>query len=151
MFRNFLIVFWKTRGGGQGQFINFMKKTFWFWFPKFYFKADELNYIFKKLKHFHFKCLLKIPAKAKLHYNIGCICLLFNTAVQMSPQMACLRGCIVTSVAFVRLISSPLCVFKCCLKTYAWEDAKSHWLHLFDFSPLCLIKCDLSALRSEQT
>ena len=26
---------------------------------------------------------------------------------------------------------SPLCVFKWVLKSHAWTDAKSHWLHLF--------------------
>ena len=36
---------------------------------------------------------------------------------------------------------SPLCVFKCFLKVTAWIDAKSHWLHLFEFSPLCVLKC----------
>ena len=36
---------------------------------------------------------------------------------------------------------SPMCVFKCVLKLPAWEDAKSHWLHLFDFSFLCVFKC----------
>ena len=28
---------------------------------------------------------------------------------------------------------SSLCVFKCVLKLLTWEDAKLHWLHLFDF------------------
>ena len=28
---------------------------------------------------------------------------------------------------------SPLCIFKCVLKSPAWTDAKSHRLHLFDF------------------
>ena len=34
-----------------------------------------------------------------------------------------------------------MCFFKCVLKLPAWEDAKSHWLHLFCFSPLCIFKC----------
>ena len=38
---------------------------------------------------------------------------------------------------------SPLCVFKCLLKLPACEDAKSHWLHLLDFSPMCVFKCAL--------
>ena len=29
----------------------------------------------------------------------------------------------------------------CLFKTTAWEDAKPHWLHLLDFSPLCIFKC----------
>ena len=34
---------------------------------------------------------------------------------------------------------SPLCVFMCFFKLTAWEDAKSHWLRLFDFSPLMIM------------
>ena len=29
---------------------------------------------------------------------------------------------------------------------HASADAKSHWLHLFDFSPLCVFKCVLKLL-----
>ena len=36
---------------------------------------------------------------------------------------------------------SPLCVFKCCLKLPDSEKAYSHWLHLYDLSPLCAFKC----------
>ena len=36
---------------------------------------------------------------------------------------------------------SPLCIIMCLLKWPAWEDAKSHWLHLFDFSRLCVFMC----------
>ena len=38
---------------------------------------------------------------------------------------------------------SSLCVFKCVLKWLAQKDAKSHWLHLFFLSPLCVFICDL--------
>ena len=43
---------------------------------------------------------------------------------------------------------SPLCVFKCLLKLYAFEDAMSHWLHLFSFSPMCLFSFTWLASRS---
>ena len=85
---------------------------------------------------------------------------LFSTVrYQMCPQIACQRRGIVTLVAFVWLFStvrfqmcpqiacprrgiirlhlfglSPLCVLKCLLKDLGSEQAKSHWLHLFDFS-----------------
>ena len=36
-------------------------------------------------------------------------------------------------------VKSLLCVFKCLLKWSTREEAKSHWLHLFVFSPLCAI------------
>ena len=40
---------------------------------------------------------------------------------------------------------SPLCISKCVLKWPAYEDAKSHRLHLFYFSPLCIFKCVLKS------
>ena len=56
----------------------------------------------------------------KSHSHIGCICLT-------------LLHCALTNVS-----SSP---------QLAWKDAKSHWLHFFDFSPLCVFKCVLKALE----
>ena len=44
----------------------------------------------------------------------------------MSPQMACLRGCIITLVAFVRLFSTVR--LQMCFKWSARKEAKSHWL-----------------------
>ena len=60
---------------------------------------------------------------------------------QMVLQVACLRRCIITLVAFVWFFSTVR--FQMYLKTTAREDAKSHWLHLFAFSLLCLFKCSL--------
>ena len=45
---------------------------------------------------------------------------------------------------------SPLWVFKCLLKLPAWDDVKSHRLHWFDFSPLWVFKCCLKLLASEE-
>ena len=39
-----------------------------------------------------------------------------------------------------------LCLFKCFLKELGSEHANSHWLHLFDFSPLWIFKCVFKAL-----
>ena len=36
-------------------------------------------------------------------------------------------------------------MFKNLLNRSAREDAKSHWLHLFDFSRLCIFKCACDA------
>ena len=82
--------------------------------------------------------------------------------LQTSPQFASVWECIVTLIAFVCLCVfkwptweeskshwlhlfdfSPMCVFKCLLNSHASEDAKSHWLHWFYFSPLCVFKCVL--------
>ena len=54
---------------------------------------------------------------------------------QVVPQVACSKGCIITLVASIDF--SPLCDFKCILKLAGQVDAKLHWLHLFDLSPLC--------------
>ena len=55
--------------------------------------------------------------------------------LQMVPQTGCPIRCKVTLVAFFWL--SPLCVFKCLLKLLGSEQAYSHWLHFLVFSPLC--------------
>ena len=39
--------------------------------------------------------------------------------------------------------------FKCVLKWPVWEDAYLHWLHLCNFSPLCVFKCVLKLLVCE--
>ena len=44
---------------------------------------------------------------------------------------------------------SPLCIFKCHFKLPACVDAKSHWLHLFDFSPRFVFKCLLKSPARE--
>ena len=52
----------------------------------------------------------------------------------------------------VLLHFSPLCVFKCVLKLVTQEDAKPHWLHLFEFSlpsvPLIGISLDVFSPKS---
>ena len=81
---------------------------------------------------------------------------------KMSPQIPCLQNCAATDITFIGFFSivtllmcfqiasrlarakknarphrlhffdlSPLCVFKCYLKLLATEEAKAHWLHLF--------------------
>ena len=42
-----------------------------------------------------------------------------------------------------------VCLFICLLKELGSEQAKSHWMHLFDFSPLCVFKCILKELSLE--
>ena len=41
---------------------------------------------------------------------------------------------------------TSLCVFKCVFKVLVYGDAKSHWLHLYDFPPVCFIKCVFKVL-----
>ena len=43
-----------------------------------------------------------------------------------------------------------LCLFICLLKELGSEQAKSHWLHLFDFSPLCVFKWVLKLPAQEE-
>ena len=85
----------------------------------------------------------------KRNSNTGCICLTFSTVCfQMTPQIDVMRK--KTKSHWLHLFDfSPLCVFKCWLKDLGSEQAKSHWLHLFDFSSLCVFKCIIKLLASE--
>ena len=47
-------------------------------------------------------------------------------------------------------LTFPLWFIKCFLKWPVWEDAKSHWLHLFSFFLLCVFTCWLKELGSAQ-
>ena len=54
--------------------------------------------------------------------TLAAFVLLFSTVgFQMFPQIACMRGCIVTWLHLFAF--SPLCVFKCILKLFAREEA----------------------------
>ena len=53
-------------------------------------------------------------------------------------QLTCLRRGIVTLVAFIWLFSTL--GFQMSPQTACLVCCKSHWLHLFDFSPLCCFK-----------
>ena len=55
---------------------------------------------------------------------------LTNSPLPPSPQSAS------RSSPHVESLFPTLCVFKCILNLPAWNDKKSHWLHLFDLSPL---------------
>ena len=57
---------------------------------------------------------------------------------QMCPQLPCPNWCKVALVALVWPFSTVR--FRCVFKWPVWEGAKSHWLHLFGFSPLCVFK-----------
>ena len=45
----------------------------------------------------------------------------------------------------ISLFYTGLCLLICLLKELEAEQANSHWLHLFDFSPLCVFKCVLKS------
>ena len=106
----------------------------------------------------------------KKHNRTGCICLAFLQCVfQMSPQIACMSGCIITQVAFVWLFSTMrfqmcpqiACLIGCIITQVAFVGlfstvcfqmspqtacligCKSHRLHLFVFSPPWVFRCVL--------
>ena len=56
----------------------------------------------------------------------------------MVPEVDGSKGCMITLAASIDL--SPLWDLKCILQSAGQVDAKSHWLHLFDFSPMCPFK-----------
>ena len=53
----------------------------------------------------------------------------------------CIKGWKVIFLAFIWLFL--MCVFKCLLMWLVRVDAKSHWLHLFALSPVCVFKYSL--------
>ena len=81
-------------------------------------------------------CFQSLP----MHNCISCICFAFFTAsFQMSP-LSKLKWDVI-KVSLVAFVSSySMCVFICVLKVPARVDAYSHWLHLFEFSPLWSFK-----------
>ena len=99
--------------------------------------------------------VLKNCVPVMIHSHINCTLFLHRSMVHtfLSVSLNCLHemiqsntGCI--CLTFLHCVFSassnrlhpPLCVFKRVLK----EGAKSHWLHLFDFSPLCAFKSVLT-------
>ena len=107
-----------------------------------------------------YKCLLKsLNCNGEKVILVAFVSLFSAVRFQMSPQTVCLWGCKVTLIAFVRLFPTvcfqifpqmayligckvtlvavvwlfSLCIFKCLLKLIVCKDAKSHWLHLFEF------------------
>ena len=75
-----------------------------------------------------------------MHNHTSCICFAFFTAsFQMSP-LSKLKWDVI-KVSLIAFVSSySMCVFICVLKVPARLDAYSHWLHLFEFSPLWSFK-----------
>ena len=84
-----------------------------------------------------FKCLLKKPA---LKITWVAFFYFLTVRFKMSLRTPCIGGCKVTLFR---------CVFSSVLKLSPREEAKSHWLHLFNFFPLCIFKCYLKALFQE--
>ena len=53
-----------------------------------------------------------------------------------SGSVVC-RETIITKACHQTQVETPICVLRWCFR----EDAESHWLHLFDFSPQCVASC----------
>ena len=95
----------------------------------------------------------------RMHRRTGCICLAFLHGVFSNVASNCLNekmqshtGCICLAFLHCEFSNassnglsnrhrlylfdlSLLCVFKCLLISPSFENAKSHWVHLFAFSP----------------
>ena len=75
-----------------------------------------------------------VPSKCLPHRMQSHIGCICGTFSNMDFQMI-LQGTCVKRSHWLHLFDfSPLCVFKCVLKCSLREEAKSHWLHLFNFS-----------------
>ena len=97
------------------------------------------------------KCLLKSPAwdYAKSHrlhlfdFSPLCVSNVYWTSFDQHRQSH--TGCI--HLTFLQCEFSNVSSNG---RPAAWGDTKSHWLHLFGFSPLCVSKCLLKELGSAQ-
>ena len=107
----------------------------------------------KKL-HFWYR---KASLNERMHSHIGCICLTFlhcafsnvysnrlneffsTVHFEMSLWRTWIRAGKFALIAFIWFFSTVF--FKCLLKVIWWEQANLHCLHLFNFSPLWIIKC----------
>ena len=69
-----------------------------------------------------------------IYTNFSFVCL------KIYPQILCIQGCILTPLAFVWRFSAMY--FQMCFSNCLFVvEAYSHWSHLVDFSPLCVLKC----------
>ena len=107
------------------------------------------SYICLTCLHHGFSNVSSNRLPERMHNHTGCICLTFLhcafsnvSSKHLDHSMHNRIGCI--CLTFLQ------CVFKWVLKVSAREDAKSHWLHLFDFSPLCFFKCLLKWLAWDE-
>ena len=82
----------------------------------------------------HFQMSPQIASlRGRIVTLLAFVWLFFTVRFKMNPQIAWLRGCIGTLIALFDF--SPLCILRWLLKLLFTDDAHSHWLHLFDFSP----------------
>ena len=138
----------KTRGGGAKAFRTMFKKTellvgqgfpysnvcqmsnclsgrmqghtryFCMTFLQYVFSLSQLN---NCRRTFGLKCILfKKNINGRMRSHTSCICSIFHIRI----------GCI---FGFFPL----LCLLKCLVKFFAWQDGTSHSLHLFGFSVVC--------------
>ena len=108
--------------------INERCHTLFYWPAKFHWHSPLISRNQLKMTNFQ-----NIPVIRVLPWNISSNCL--NLKIQ--------------NFTWLHLFHfSPQCIIKCVPKALAWEDAKSHRLHLFVFSLLCLFIWALKELGS---
>ena len=101
--------------------INERCHTLFYWPAKFHWHSPLISRNQLKMTNFQ-----NIPVIRVLPWNISSNCL--NLKIQ--------------NFTWLHLFHfSPQCIIKCVPKALAWEDAKSHRLHLFVFSPLLCTVC----------
>ena len=71
------------------------------------------------------------------------VCPFSTVCHHMCPHIVYISGHILALIAFY--VFSPLCAIICLLILSTSVDTYSHWLHLFVFSPLWIFKCFLKS------
>ena len=83
--------------------------------------------------------------KMQSHINTF-VWLCSTVCFQMSPQITCTKRSITTLVALIWLFSTgyyQMVPQSACIRG---EDVKSHWLHLFDYSLMCVLTWCLKSM-----
>ena len=139
-------------------------------------KDMNINSLFSQLKRFIYTSNLKrvffLHMSCKICCPRGCIVtpiafvwILSTVCCQMSPQIRIQSHINCIWLAFLHCVFSNgpskrqkkkiynhtdcICVTLWIFKLLASEDLKFHWLHSFNFSPLCVFKCVLKWLALE--
>ena len=80
----------------------------------------------------------QMPMRMKIHTGYICLSLMhFSLCFFL---IACMRWGKLTLVPFVSLFSSDV-GYQMCSQSAAHGNANLHWLHLYGFSPVCVLTC----------
>ena len=117
-----------------------------------YCQNSKISFLWTALMHSHIAYIFllfstsfkNVPSNCLLETSqshIGCICTAFLHCVFSNVFSNYLPDKMHSHIGYICLTFLHCAFFKTLLKLNGWEHVKLHWLHLFEFSPLCIFKC----------